>query len=83
MKLLLYPDTTHPRYKISQIKAYIEYLGIELTDRFDVLMYQSYHRTVRKHDKFITDMKDTLKMIGIDMSRVWHESRRTRERNKR
>jgi hypothetical protein len=55
MKLLLYPDTTHPRYKISQIKAYIEYLGIELTDAYADAMRAVLEAGNSKYFKYLAD----------------------------
>lgn len=57
MKILLYPDTHHKRYKITKLKLFIELLGIELADGieddYDVLLYWSYHKGIRPLDDFL------------------------------
>lgn len=59
MKILLYPDKQHPKYRVTQLKPYIEETGVEIArdkdDSYDVFLYWSYHKCVRPHDRFIIE----------------------------
>lgn len=71
MRLLLYPDGEHRyiRKGLSAICPYIELLGVQTTadplDSFDVVMYQSYHKSIRKHDSVITKLSTKYDIINI------------------
>lgn len=80
MKLLIYPDSLHKRWKITQLKAYVETSGVEIvTDPerdFDVVIYWSYHKLVRNLDNTLLSLDkryDVINIGGWDISKTRNE----------
>lgn len=69
MKILIYPDTNHKRWKITQLKPYVEETGVQLAkdknDSFDVLLYWSYHKGIRALDDFLLRERANRHVINI------------------
>ena len=69
MKILLYPDTHHKRYNITTLQLHIDLLGIDLAegieDDYDVLLYWSYHKHIRKIDDFLIGEMKKRHIINI------------------
>ena len=69
MRVLLYPDGEHKRYKIAMIKPYLEESGVDIitdpSDDFDVVFYQSYHKTYRRHDEVMMQLAIKYDVINI------------------
>jgi len=80
MKILLYPDTHHKRYKITKLKLFVELLGIDLADGieddYDVLLYWSYHKFKRKLDEFLLEeskKRHIINLGGWDTTKTYNE----------
>ena len=69
MKLLLYPDGEHKRWDITKLKSYIEITGIKITanpsDRFDAIIYWSYHKLKRPLDDTLRRLQKEYHVINI------------------
>lgn len=69
MKILLYPDGEHKRWDITQLKPYIEITGIKTTvdpnDRFDAVIYWSYHKLKRPLDNVLRRLQKEYHVVNI------------------
>jgi len=80
MKILIYPDTNHVKWGITQLKPYIEVTGVELAeskeDDFDVLLYWSYHKGIRPLDEFLlaeAKKRHIINLGGWDTTKTCNE----------
>jgi len=69
MKLLIYPDSIHRKWKITKLKVFCEAAGIEVvTDKtkpFDRVIYWSYHKTFRPHSIDTVNLDNRHRMINF------------------